>query len=415
MALIKCPECGREISDKAPACPHCGYPLEKSNVNQEKIESKDSELKQETSVPETIKSEKKKIPILPICIIAVIVVAIVAGGLYYNKVQTEKRIAEEKRQEAIQYNEYVDNFRQFGFMAESGELLSYDLLDNITKIWYNCIYEEDSYFTDQYTKDSNGNFYDDFNTALMMYMWSDSYSSDEEDIENCQKKVAEYYSKLKNAPEDFEKCTDKAAAVQSAFTSLVDFSLNVEGNYKSVVDTAREKKDDFDKAYTDFKLAIPDKKEIEEEAEDSYDFRKVNFGMSCDDVIQSEKDNYNIDTEYSWHSCDIDDTEIGDGLKGKITYYFDKYRYLDGIWTTFDKSVSQDQLTELLKKMYGDDFDEKSMTISRKNDYKTIKVEIESGDDDISLDFYRVEDEKEESENDTEENSADNVEDSTEE
>lgn len=27
MALIKCPECGKEISDQAPACIHCGFPL----------------------------------------------------------------------------------------------------------------------------------------------------------------------------------------------------------------------------------------------------------------------------------------------------------------------------------------------------------------------------------------------------
>ena len=26
MALIKCYECEKEISDKAPACPHCGAP-----------------------------------------------------------------------------------------------------------------------------------------------------------------------------------------------------------------------------------------------------------------------------------------------------------------------------------------------------------------------------------------------------
>ena len=26
MALIKCPECGREISDQAKACPNCGIP-----------------------------------------------------------------------------------------------------------------------------------------------------------------------------------------------------------------------------------------------------------------------------------------------------------------------------------------------------------------------------------------------------
>ena len=29
MALIKCPECGKEVSDKAPACIHCGCPLER--------------------------------------------------------------------------------------------------------------------------------------------------------------------------------------------------------------------------------------------------------------------------------------------------------------------------------------------------------------------------------------------------
>lgn len=28
MALIKCPECGKDVSDKAPACIHCGYPLQ---------------------------------------------------------------------------------------------------------------------------------------------------------------------------------------------------------------------------------------------------------------------------------------------------------------------------------------------------------------------------------------------------
>lgn len=28
MALIKCPECNKEVSDKANSCIHCGYPLE---------------------------------------------------------------------------------------------------------------------------------------------------------------------------------------------------------------------------------------------------------------------------------------------------------------------------------------------------------------------------------------------------
>lgn len=32
MALIHCPECGKEVSDRADACIHCGYPLNRQNV-----------------------------------------------------------------------------------------------------------------------------------------------------------------------------------------------------------------------------------------------------------------------------------------------------------------------------------------------------------------------------------------------
>lgn len=34
MALIKCSECGTDISDKAVSCPKCGYPLHKTEENQ---------------------------------------------------------------------------------------------------------------------------------------------------------------------------------------------------------------------------------------------------------------------------------------------------------------------------------------------------------------------------------------------
>lgn len=33
MALIKCPECGKEISDKASVCINCGYPINTINNN----------------------------------------------------------------------------------------------------------------------------------------------------------------------------------------------------------------------------------------------------------------------------------------------------------------------------------------------------------------------------------------------
>ena len=41
MALIKCPECGTEVSDKAEKCPKCAYPIKPaSNISQLKNDSK---------------------------------------------------------------------------------------------------------------------------------------------------------------------------------------------------------------------------------------------------------------------------------------------------------------------------------------------------------------------------------------
>lgn len=32
MSLIKCTECGKEVSDKAPTCPNCAYPLHAQTI-----------------------------------------------------------------------------------------------------------------------------------------------------------------------------------------------------------------------------------------------------------------------------------------------------------------------------------------------------------------------------------------------
>ena len=41
MALIKCPECNKEVSDCAEACPHCGYPIKKIKAANEEKYSED--------------------------------------------------------------------------------------------------------------------------------------------------------------------------------------------------------------------------------------------------------------------------------------------------------------------------------------------------------------------------------------
>ncbi len=46
MALIKCPECQKEISDKAVSCPNCGCPISLLTNYSEDIATPEAEIKQ---------------------------------------------------------------------------------------------------------------------------------------------------------------------------------------------------------------------------------------------------------------------------------------------------------------------------------------------------------------------------------
>ncbi len=59
MALIICPECGKEISDKAPSCPNCGCPTSAMPFQNLPSESKISE----TAILATFRASKKVGPI----------------------------------------------------------------------------------------------------------------------------------------------------------------------------------------------------------------------------------------------------------------------------------------------------------------------------------------------------------------
>lgn len=67
MALIKCPECGEQISDKAQSCPHCGCPSSEfkvqrkgQNANVETFEHKQSDDEKRIPIAETSGKENEK-------------------------------------------------------------------------------------------------------------------------------------------------------------------------------------------------------------------------------------------------------------------------------------------------------------------------------------------------------------------
>jgi len=51
MALINCPECSKEISDRAEACIHCGFPL-KQHEEPKQVEFQESFRFKVTSISE---------------------------------------------------------------------------------------------------------------------------------------------------------------------------------------------------------------------------------------------------------------------------------------------------------------------------------------------------------------------------
>ena len=63
MALIKCPECGKEISDKSSACIHCGYPineiLEKQNAVSSINTQKQSEIEKHVLLGDDLRIAEK--------------------------------------------------------------------------------------------------------------------------------------------------------------------------------------------------------------------------------------------------------------------------------------------------------------------------------------------------------------------
>ena len=83
MALIKCPECGQEISDKAAICPRCAYPIKAALPNT---------ISDDNTTPnkETVKNQKKKNTLI-FCLIAVAAV-IIGYFLYIGSLNTEVKI-----------------------------------------------------------------------------------------------------------------------------------------------------------------------------------------------------------------------------------------------------------------------------------------------------------------------------------
>ena len=121
MALIKCPECGKEISDKAGKCPYCGYPIEETENNVEKETGKQEILDVNKETPKKKKPLNKKVIIT---ISAIIGAAVIGVGVYMVATADSRTYNQAKQlYEEANYKEAVEKFRKIEDYKNSKELI----------------------------------------------------------------------------------------------------------------------------------------------------------------------------------------------------------------------------------------------------------------------------------------------------
>lgn len=277
MAMIQCPECGQEISDKAKKCIHCGKVfVEEKTVD---VEIKCSEcgavlaetdeicpncgcpvekkVDEEETKPQQVEAASNKTAAKTKKIVIGIIIAIVicAGGGIGYKIYSDKK-AEQIYRES--YNEYIDNLEQAQILMLSGGSDAESLCNLTLKVWGNAIFEETDYETDKYTR-PDGYFVSDFNDAIMN-LYADLDTIDTiEDIEDNQASVKELIKKLQNPPEGLDRCYDTISDLYEAYKILTDLAVNPSGSYNGFNTKKSDAVTDFLSAYEKLDNQIPDR------------------------------------------------------------------------------------------------------------------------------------------------------------
>ena len=239
-----CQNCGKELLDEVKFCSSCGNIVEtvkndevteesteKEAVNEVLEEVVNTENCEEKPIVESVSSVKKKFvftKLTGIIIVSVLVVCAIIGVIVARNVSLNKY--EEKLTSA---------YERMTYGAEQAE--QYATLQS--KVWRNCIYENDSIETDKYTKNEYGRFYDDFNDALSQFYEGEKLTHSTVDINVLSVDLG--MAELKDCPEKFE---DEYKALKELYVAYSDMTDLVIGNssysctsYSDALDEAKAK------------------------------------------------------------------------------------------------------------------------------------------------------------------------------
>ena len=220
MALVKCPECGKEVSSQLRKCNNCGYKLKR------------------------IDKKKRNVFIVIFCVI--IMLTIVGFILLHNN---QDNINREYRELLVEAGEKIYTN---GLIAES---YCYD----ISKVWYNTIFKKSDSEYDIYTKSGYyiKNFNSDFSKSVYNYLTMNS--DDINELKTEQQEIEKVVLKLQEKPnEEYKDAYNKLIEMYGSFNNLVEQVISPSGNYSSYSSKYNEYVEDLKSQYDQLVVLIPE-------------------------------------------------------------------------------------------------------------------------------------------------------------
>ncbi len=253
MALINCPNCNKEISDKAKVCVGCGHQLVEVNTEKKMINCPECGVitdgltdvctncgypfsTLQTKIEETQKPKKvfkkKWFYILTICLVLLISVI----SIVFNSAKTENY--------NIEICTAVDEIMEVSAEVET-------IGNQICSIWKNAIHDKNNEYTAKYTSGAK-----DFSEALNNLFADEEFIGKIKYVRNKQTEIDTYLGKLRNPPHKFDDAYDEFKELYYAYADYTDFVISCKGSYNTYTEDFLKKSSALMKSYREIKVEL---------------------------------------------------------------------------------------------------------------------------------------------------------------
>lgn len=273
MAMIICPHCGEQVSDKAKKCVHCGEVL----IQEEKKHCTECGAELEEGMTEcpncgcpidgtlwqAVDEKPQKVEVtgvkvtkkIKVVIGIVLALLVVGGAAIFGVTQYQRKKAAEEYAQRVE--EYSSNLELATYTMLTGASNAESTANLIKQVWYNAIYKETDDDTDKYTR-PKGSFVSDFNDALGNLFADSSFSSKISSIEDNQDTVNALMKQLKNPPEEYKDAYDAVSELYDAYISLTNCATDPSGSLQTYSSTFSDADTNTLNAYKAMQLYLDD-------------------------------------------------------------------------------------------------------------------------------------------------------------